>query len=46
MVSVAEGAIVGTYFKIDGDVASPVDSKRVGRLIRIVREIGFLIRSH
>ena len=27
MVSVAEGAIVGTYYKIDGDVASAVDSE-------------------
>ena len=40
MVSVAEGAIVGTYFKKDGSVASSVGSERVGRLMHIVRELG------
>ena len=36
MVSVADGAIAGTYFKKDGNVASTVDCEGVGRLIRIV----------
>ena len=33
----ADGAIVGTYFHVDGIIANPVDPARVARFMRVVR---------
>ncbi|MGK0232296.1 MAG: putative TIM-barrel enzyme, partial [Patescibacteria group bacterium] len=35
----ANGAIIGSYFKQDGEITQVVDSKRVSRLMSIVRSI-------
>jgi len=35
----ADGAIVGTYFKVNGITQNPVDVERVKKFMRIVREI-------
>lgn len=37
LLSLADGAIVGTYVKRDGDVRQPVDPERVARLVRAAR---------
>ncbi len=39
LLSVADGAIVGTYFKVKGITQNPVDPQRVRKLMNIVREI-------
>lgn len=36
---IADGAIVGTYFKVDGDTSKPVDRMKVSELMDIVKEI-------
>ena len=38
-LSIADGAIVGTYFKYDGITQNPVDPERVKKLMRVVREV-------
>ncbi|WP_226023376.1 BtpA/SgcQ family protein [Halomicrobium salinisoli] len=38
LLDVADGAIVGTAFKRDGDVSAPVDEDRVRRLVAAVRD--------
>jgi hypothetical protein len=40
----ADGAIVGTYLRKDGDPMKPVDPERTRRLMEAVRELrkGFL----
>jgi len=35
----ADGAIVGTYFKVNGVTQNPVDPKRVKKLMEIVKEL-------
>ncbi|OYT45486.1 MAG: photosystem I assembly BtpA [Desulfurococcales archaeon ex4484_42] len=35
----ADGAIVGTYFKVNGITQNPVDPERVKKLMRIVKEL-------
>ena len=35
----ADGAIVGTYFRVDGSIANPVDPGRVDRFMRMVRRL-------
>src|SRR5205814_4255641 len=35
----ADGAIVGTYFHVDGIIANPVDPGRVDRLVSVVRRL-------
>ena len=35
----ADGAIVGTHFKVDGSIRNPVDEDRVRRLMETVRAI-------
>ena len=35
----ADGAIVGTYFKVNGITQNPVDIERVRKLMRIVKEL-------
>ena len=37
LLAIADGAIVGTALKFDGDVSKPVDSSRVERLARFFR---------
>ncbi len=39
LLSVADGAIVGTYFKVKGITQNPVDVERVRKLMKIVREL-------
>ncbi len=39
LLSVADGAIVGTYFKVKGITQNPVDIQRVRKLMNIVREL-------
>lgn len=39
LISVADGAIVGTYFKEDGEVENPVLLERIKELIEVVDEI-------
>jgi predicted TIM-barrel enzyme len=38
LLSVADGAIVGTWLKRGGDVDQPVDPERVRRLVHAARE--------
>ena len=38
-ISIADGAIIGTYFKQNGETHNPVDSQRVKRLMTIVKEV-------
>ena len=33
----ANGAIVGSALKVDGELAAPVDAQRVADLVRVVR---------
>jgi predicted TIM-barrel enzyme len=37
LLSVADGAIVGTFVKRDGNVRNPVDPERVRRLVAAAR---------
>ncbi|MCH7602187.1 MAG: BtpA/SgcQ family protein [Planctomycetes bacterium] len=37
--SVADGAIVGTSLKFDGDIERPVDAERVSRMVRIAETV-------
>ncbi len=37
VLAIADGAIVGTYFKIGGITENPVDRERVERLVSLVR---------
>jgi membrane complex biogenesis BtpA family protein len=39
ILSVADGCIVGTHFKVDGDTWKPVDQKRVERFMEAVRRV-------
>jgi membrane complex biogenesis BtpA family protein len=39
MLAVADGAIVGTSFKVDGHIWNPIDPERVRRLVTRVRAI-------
>ncbi|MDJ0270953.1 MAG: BtpA/SgcQ family protein [Aigarchaeota archaeon] len=39
LLTVADGAIVGTYFKVDGVLANPVDARRVREIMRIVERL-------
>jgi membrane complex biogenesis BtpA family protein len=36
---VADGAIVGTYFKVDGVIQNPVDEGRVSKLMKVVKDL-------
>ena len=38
-ISIADGAIIGTYFKKNGETHNPVDPERVKRLMTIVKEV-------
>ena len=38
-LAIADGAIVGSYFKPQGDTGQPVDRERVRELMTIVREL-------
>lgn len=38
-LAVADGAIIGTYFKVDGYIWNPVDKKRVSNFMKSVRSI-------
>ena len=38
LLKYADGAIVGTYFKVDGIIRNQVDEKRVSHLINLVKE--------
>ncbi|MBQ7593481.1 MAG: hypothetical protein IJU48_03890 [Synergistaceae bacterium] len=38
-ISIADGAIVGTYFKQNGETHNPIDPERVKRLMAIVKEV-------
>ncbi|MEM3833000.1 MAG: BtpA/SgcQ family protein [Thermoprotei archaeon] len=39
LLTIADGAIVGTFFKVDGIITNPIDIKRVRSLISIVKEL-------
>ncbi len=39
LLSIADGAIVGTYFKYDGITQNPVDPERVKKLMKVVKEL-------
>ncbi len=39
LLSVADGAIVGTYFKKEGITQNPVDIRRVRNLMKVVKEL-------
>ncbi len=39
ILSIADGAIVGTHFKEDGDTWNPIDRKRVDRFMEKVRQL-------
>lgn len=39
ILKIADGVIVGTYFKKDGIITNPVDLNRVKRLVNIVKEL-------
>ncbi len=39
LLSIADGAIVGTYFKYNGITQNPVDPERVKKLMRVVKEL-------
>ncbi len=39
LLSVADGAIVGTYFKVKGITQNPVDPERVRKLMRVVKDL-------
>jgi predicted TIM-barrel enzyme len=46
VLAVADGAIVGTSLKVDGDTWNPVDPERVVDMMRRVREVrGSLVAS-
>ena len=36
ILSIADGAIIGTHFKVDGNTWNPVDGDRVKRFMDIV----------
>lgn len=38
-LALADGGIVGTYFKMDGNVHNPVDTSRVRNFMRVVKEL-------
>ncbi|MBQ4431832.1 MAG: hypothetical protein II877_10035, partial [Synergistaceae bacterium] len=38
-LSIADGAIVGTWFKQNGRTSSPIDSDRVRRFMDIVKQV-------
>ncbi|HLC31918.1 MAG TPA: BtpA/SgcQ family protein, partial [Candidatus Nanoarchaeia archaeon] len=38
-LSIADGAIVGSYFKSEGDTQSPVKRHKVRELMKIVRQL-------
>ena len=38
-LAIADGAIIGTWFKRDGNTEAPVDPERVRRFMQIVREV-------
>ncbi len=39
LLSIADGAIVGTFFKVDNVVTNPIDIKRVRALMSVVKEM-------
>ncbi len=39
ILSIADGAVVGTHFKVDGDTWKPVDRARVERFMETVRRL-------
>ncbi|MGB9729429.1 MAG: BtpA/SgcQ family protein [Thermoprotei archaeon] len=39
LLTIADGAIVGTFFKVDGIITNPIDIKRVRSLISLVKEL-------
>ncbi len=39
LLTIADGAIVGTFFKADGIITNPIDIKRVRSLISLVKEL-------
>ena len=39
ILSVADGCIVGTHFKVDGDTWNPVDPARVARFMEAVASV-------
>lgn len=38
-LAIADGAIIGTWFKRDGNTEAPVDPERVRRFMQTVREV-------
>ena len=38
-ISIADGAIIGTFFKQNGETHNPIDPERVKRLMTIVKEV-------
>ena len=39
ILAIADGCIVGTHFKVDGDTWKPVDRKRAERFMEVVRRV-------
>lgn len=39
LLELADGCIVGTYFKKDGIIENPIDIKRVRKLMRVIEEL-------
>jgi predicted TIM-barrel enzyme len=39
MLSAADGAIVGSFFKRDGELANPVDADRVRQIVETARKV-------
>ena len=37
--SVADGCVIGTHFKVDGDTWNPVDGNRVKRFMEVVETL-------
>jgi len=38
VLKIADGAVIGTHFKVDGNTWNPVDPERAAEFMRIVRE--------
>jgi len=39
ILSVADGCVIGTHFKVDGNTWNPVDGDRVKRFMDVVSEL-------
>ncbi len=42
LADMADGAIVGSWVKVDGDVSNPVDPTRASELVAAAREVGWV----